>query len=57
VNFIANKEASLHASNEPLLQHLKVFDYELIIGIIVIDNDGSDNGPPVEHLKVLDSKN
>jgi hypothetical protein len=46
-----NKEASLHASNEPLLQHLKIFDYELRIGIIVIviDNDGSDNGSPVEH--------
>jgi hypothetical protein len=44
-------------SNEPLLQHLKVFDYELIIGIIVIDNDGSDNGLPFEPLKVFDSKN
>jgi hypothetical protein len=52
-----NKEASLHASNEPLLQHLKVFNYELKIGIIVIDNDGSDNGLPFEPLKVFDSKN
>jgi hypothetical protein len=33
--FTANKEPLPHASGEPSLQHLKVFDYELI-GIIVI---------------------
>jgi hypothetical protein len=36
--FFANKEASLHASNEPLLQHLKVIGY-VLIGIIVMDNN------------------
>jgi hypothetical protein len=32
---LQKKEPSPHASGEPSLQHLKVFDYELI-GIIVI---------------------